>query len=134
MKNEKATNKSLMYSLVLFTMFLIGDILTLYKKMDLFNAIITGFLITLAIFGVPDFIVMLFVKKYKVTKGVIFGGSIACLVELLWAYLSKIMGYENWRIFVTAAIGGILFVSLYSIYVLIKEKSGNRLHTETKGQ
>jgi hypothetical protein len=134
MKKGGITNKNLAYSLVIFTMFLIGDILTLYEKTDLLNAIITGFLITFAIFGVPDLIVMLFIKKHGVTKGVIFGGSIACLVEFLWAYLSKIIGYENWRIFVTAAIGGILFVSLYGIYVLIQEKLGNRLHIESRGQ
>jgi len=98
--------------LVLFAIFLVGYTMSAYEKNSLIDAIIIGFLITSAIYGIPVLILMLFLKRYGPIRGWIFGGAVACLVELGWAYLSRALGYEEWGTFVIAAVFGAIAIVL----------------------
>ncbi|WP_461863513.1 hypothetical protein [Thermococcus sp.] len=111
--------KTWVHFLTFFVIFLVGNILSAYEKTSLVNAIILGFLITLAIFGIPGLIVVLFLRRYGLIRGLLLGGVFVCIVEFGWAYLLKTLGYEEWKIFAISAILGVILVVLSAGYVVI---------------
>ncbi|GAB6102267.1 hypothetical protein JCM16138_14900 [Thermococcus atlanticus] len=134
MESFEIRKKTWIYFLVFFIIFMTGNILSAYEKTSLLNAIILGSLVTLAIFGIPGLIVVLFLKRYGLMRGLLLGSVFACLVEFGWAYLLKAFGYEEWKVFATAAILGTIFIAIslgYAIVLLSKQKSSPLKHEDT---